>query len=379
MKSLIPILFCLLVLFSTTGAFARIIGVPGDSPTIQAGIDASTPGDTVLVQPGHYLETIDFKGKDIVLGSLFITTQDTSSISRTIIDGNKNGTVVKFKTGETEEAELCGFTVTGGDVKWAEDGIRYESLGSGIRCNHASPRLHHLRITGNSAYMNGGGIHCEFSNSAIDHVVIDNNRSQGAGGIYIAKGNHKISCSIIKDNSLSGIVVTENSMVSCNSLLLLHNSQEALASGISSVDIINCTITGHDDDAFFISESNVNVINSVFWNDYREIYIYDGQQGFPISRVTVAFSDFKGGKDRIKFAYKDQLLFKEGNIDKYPDFNSDYTLNLMSPCIDAGTPFYQVNDSTIVDLNKNEYHGIAPDMGAFESGYTQTEDRKSVV
>ena len=50
-------LFCVftlaLILCSTT-AFGATIHVPGDHPTIQAAIDASADGDTVLVADGTY-------------------------------------------------------------------------------------------------------------------------------------------------------------------------------------------------------------------------------------------------------------------------------------------------------------------------------------
>ena len=68
-----------------------IINVPAEQPTIQAGIDIAVESDTVLVQPGTYAENINYNGKAVIIGSLFLTTQDTIYISQTIIDGNQNG------------------------------------------------------------------------------------------------------------------------------------------------------------------------------------------------------------------------------------------------------------------------------------------------
>jgi hypothetical protein len=76
------------------------IKIPQVGTKIQAGIDISSNGDTVLVSPGIYYENINFSGKNIVLGSLFLTTGDTSYISQTIIDGSQQGCVVVFESGE---------------------------------------------------------------------------------------------------------------------------------------------------------------------------------------------------------------------------------------------------------------------------------------
>ena len=65
------------VLFFSQYSYSQQIRIPHDQPTIQAGIDIACKGDTVLVYPGTYYENIDFKGKSIILGSLFLTTQDT--------------------------------------------------------------------------------------------------------------------------------------------------------------------------------------------------------------------------------------------------------------------------------------------------------------
>jgi len=85
---------------------ATIINIPADYPTIQQGINVSAVGDTVLVQPGTYVENINFNGHNIVLASLFLTTQDTSYISSTIIDGNQAGSVAAFESGEDSTAAI---------------------------------------------------------------------------------------------------------------------------------------------------------------------------------------------------------------------------------------------------------------------------------
>jgi len=92
----------------------RVIYVPDDYPTIQEAINASWDTDTILVRPGTYYECINFGGRSIVLGSLFLTTGDTSYISSTIIDGDSLGTVVTFSGGEDSTTVITGFTITNG-------------------------------------------------------------------------------------------------------------------------------------------------------------------------------------------------------------------------------------------------------------------------
>jgi hypothetical protein len=161
-------LIVLLVVVSAINAFATIINIPDDYSTIRAGIDASSDGDTVLVQPGIYYENLNFNGHNIVLGSLFLTTGDTSFIAQTIIDGDSSGSVVIFTNNEDSSAVFTGLKIQHG----------YSNLGGGIYCFNASPTISSNNITNNSSCW-GAGIYCENSNSLIINNVISYNLGSG--------------------------------------------------------------------------------------------------------------------------------------------------------------------------------------------------------
>ncbi len=83
-------LFLIFIVGIMLNLSATIINIPADQPTIQAGINVATDSDTILVQPGTYIENINFNGKNIIVASVFLTTQDTSYISQMIIRNYTN-------------------------------------------------------------------------------------------------------------------------------------------------------------------------------------------------------------------------------------------------------------------------------------------------
>src|SRR5260370_4448633 len=91
---------------------ANVLNVPGTYSTIQAAIDASTNGDTVMVAPGTYFENIDFKGK-------LVTVQSAQGPTVPTIDGSHLAPVVNFSTNETAAALIQAFTLQHGTATGA--------------------------------------------------------------------------------------------------------------------------------------------------------------------------------------------------------------------------------------------------------------------
>jgi hypothetical protein len=372
------LLTCIVFFSLISSSSALTIGVPGAKPTIQAGIDTASPGDTVLVQPGrYYSEVADFKGKNIVVGSMWLATRDSSYILNTIIDAQGKDTVFAFKNGETEKAELCGFTITHGQSR--SNVTVGGNKGGGIYCMNSSPYLHHLIIDGNNSAYEGGGMYLENSNSVIEYCVIRNNYAVIIGnGLYFVKGNNQIRNCIINNNNGGGdSIYCIQSIVLFDRVLFYKNlSISAFVTSESTVNIINCTIA--DNSTFVIASSEVIIINSIFWNTNPQITINNNYPGYPLSQVTIAFSDIRGGKGQIQTLGDsgDSLFYQNNNISDDPLFNNiqnvDYALSKYSPCINSGAAFFKINDKIILNLNNNDYHGQTPDIGCFESNYTST-------
>ncbi len=93
--------------FETEPIEPRVILVPEDYPFIQTAIDSARNGDMVLVSPGVYNESLNFHGKNI-------TVRSAEGPSLTVITNQRTVNLVTFENGESHDAVLEGFTLSGG-------------------------------------------------------------------------------------------------------------------------------------------------------------------------------------------------------------------------------------------------------------------------
>lgn len=191
----------------------RELRVPADYESIQAAIDAASDGDTVIVSPGTYMETINFHGKNITVRST--DPANNSIVESTIIDGNSQGVVVTFENGETRDAVLAGFTITGGRGNEG-GGILIASTH-----HHTSATIRNNLITENRATY-GGGLYAQFSHALITGNTFTNNTVSNNGGAILAGFNTEleITGNVFDNNTaelLGGaIAVQGNALVTGN-------------------------------------------------------------------------------------------------------------------------------------------------------------------
>jgi len=180
--------------------YAQIITVKqdgtGDYALIQDAIDAAAEGDTVLVYSGVYYENIRFRGKNITVGSLHLTTGIPNYIQQTIIDGNQSGSCVFIDT-VSQQAVLDGFTLRNGSGFYTGNSI---NPGGGIFITESTASIISCIIINNTAG-NGGGLDISYSNVEIINSKISHNSvNQSGGGIYM----------ILADVHLSGTTISHN-------------------------------------------------------------------------------------------------------------------------------------------------------------------------
>ncbi len=149
-------------------------GLGDDSaPSIQAAIDAASPGSTVWVGPGTYLENeITMSGKPITLIS-------THGAEQTVIDAAGQGRVLVLDSGEGPDTTVSGFTLTGG----------YGERGAGLRTYATSPTLEDLVIRNNHATIDGGGVNMGKGHPVMKRCTITNNTADDQGGGLLASSS----------------------------------------------------------------------------------------------------------------------------------------------------------------------------------------------
>ena len=342
-------------------AAQTVIRVPGDQPTIQAGIDVAAHGDTVLVAPGTYVEQLDLLGKAIVVLS-------ESGPGVTVIDSQglhqwpdwPQYPVVRMKTGEGPATIFQGFTVTG-----SADTAQYMGA-AGIYCRDLSPIIVNCRITNivggpglwgdatvegceitDNDAPNGDGGGVRGTRPVLRDSTISRNQSGFFGGGVYASGRARLEGCLVQDNvagdwfdgysggGVYGPTILVRCVITGNTGFHWRNGTgylDEIGSGVEgAVSIDRCTIAFNKipNSGGYLNEPGGGIMgvgsvtNSIVWaNDVAQF----SETTAPI----VSYSTVMGGYPGT------------GNLATDPLFQDalagDFFLQMGSPAIDAATP-----------------------------------------
>jgi alpha-tubulin suppressor-like RCC1 family protein len=294
--------------------------------TIQAAVDAASPGDVVLVTNGVY----DTGARTAAEGALPNRVVVTGAITVRSVNGPQ-ATVIR---GEgllgSSEAVRCAYLANGAVL-------------SGFTLTDGATRDEQNALSWNDQV--GGGAYCE-TEAVIDRCILTNNAaSSGGGGVY---GGTLSACVLVDNQSVlsNGGGAAESSLENC--LLAGNRANQGGAAAWSF--LYHCTVVGN---------SAEQGGGTAWGGAFNSIVYYNSALSNP---------NYQGGWN-YTYSCTFPLPYGEGNVSAEPGFAdtnnwADLRLTQHSLCINAGSTNNAVQR---VDLDGNpRVAGVFTDMGAYE-------------
>lgn len=223
-------------------------------------------GDIVQVAPGTYFESIDFLGKELVVGS-------SGGSSVTFLDGSQGtDSVVTVASGEPQDTMLSGFTVRGGSGTF--DAQANVARGGGIYCAQSALRVQDCDIVENGTLLpgtaivkgSGGGVYAGNGASLIViSCTFQTNQASEGGALWVEQSSASVFFSSFTDNMArtqvssapfaagrGGAIGAVGSSFDLDSSIVQLNQAEALQSQLATggglylqggtASVLNCQI-----------------------------------------------------------------------------------------------------------------------------------------
>ncbi len=373
--------------------------------TIQAAVDLTVDGDTVLVRDGTYN-----LGKRVTPDGGVQTNRVCITNSITLLSLNgPDVTSIEGAAGANgsndvdsirgvymgTNATLSGFTVSNG-YSVDSGNYTYDRPGAGIWLTTGAV-VSNCVIQGNSTRTSGGGVYLSNGGLLIDSTIRDNTSLQGGGGVHLNYGGTVERCTIENntDNEFNGgggarldgsggvinrSILRGNEAAigagayieqggTLNNCLLINNSASENGGGVSGSEstLHNCTLSGNHADGtgggFFSGMMGMNTVdNCIIWGNTAGDKPNLGTEEW--SGDTIRYICVPSGEGITNGV--------NGCITSDPLFVSvtttNYQLQTSSPCVNTGNNLYAPAGT---DLAENvRINNSVVDMGAYEQTAT---------
>jgi hypothetical protein len=351
--------------------------------TVSNGVARAGTVGTVYVSNGSYSVSVPIiisnnitlrsvNGRDAT--TVYCTTGTTTNVLTlaaagamvdgfTFTNGTRGGVVMNAGTLRNSAVRSCGWNNGGRPGIYATGGLIDSCLvancygrgGGGIRINGANVVVRNSTLIGNDAAMggggNGGGVYIESGGSGalIERCVIANNSAVQGGGA-----------------ELDGAGVLRNCLVVSNRTTATTTAGAGVAITVAGARVENCTLAANTASG-----------------DGAGLY----QTAGAVTNTIVYFNVTNPGRTTPNDVYKTGGTFAYGcatpllsgggdvnNLSGDPGFlnaaTGDYSLNLASPCVDAGAALAGIVTNDLAGAGRpqdgNGDSTAAWDMGAYE-------------
>ena len=372
------------------------IHVPKEKPTLEDALKASTPGDTIILAPGKYMQAKPVEiDKPVTIASQFIYTGDRKTIDNTII-APASETMHEWFILSADSVNIIGLKFYGNENHTLNNTAAYARI---AYCKFINGK-DQLSFSGGGGYIG----YCYFENAGddaidcdqsidwiIEHNIIINAYQDGIE-IRLHKKNGPLTTHIFRNNTVIGSGESGIQLIDYNGnsyrRFFIHNNvfQSCLGAGVSCMykekDNTQEVYKGSlmEELAYVYNNTFVNcnygltlspgllILNNIFTGCLTKAIEEGAYIDSLNKRYMVDYSLFFNNKCH----YNNDI--RKGNhnlIDIDPMLDGSFRLTSGSPCIDRGTAYYVWNDKEF-KIESDEFTGKNPDLGAYEFGGADT-------
>ena len=358
---------------------AITVRVPQDYGSIQAAVDAVSPGDTIEISPGVYTENVTVDRSITLVAAAY--DQINPRNNSVILDG-AGGVVIRVSGGVVPGPTISGLVIRNGS-----DGIFTRSLMT-VEHSYFTGNLDSFQSVPGGGGVVSGNVFADAIDDAIDlngpskDITIEDNKIRGSGGdgfeirLYdaaiadtaeiVIRGNRIL-------NSTSDGIQLIDYFEDTNRIFVIERNL-LRGNGQAAIGLMDNRDTDEDFRAASIRE-RIHVFHNTFVdNDHG---ISGGNNLIALNNIfqghTLALKNVDANSIASYSIFWDNAVDAQGSIidaattlSTDPLLESSSQLVSGSPAIDAGTAHFEWRGEVVMDQPSAAYNGAAPDLGWLE-------------
>lgn len=299
-------LLCLLIALPV---FADEINVPSDEDTIQGAIDAAADGDTIVVEPGEYSETLNIRGKNLV-------TLSGRETARTFLKPATSSMPI-ITVDDSSEIILKNFTFLPAE--------------KGVSITNSSD----VTVTSNVFHLGGSGTAVTVSSNS-DAAITNNTFYKNKIGVKRAATDTRIKNNIFAENEIA--ISNSGSTEAGISFNGYHGNSDDGALGTNGVTISDAAFVSVDKEDFHLTAEATDAIDKDASGD--DLGAYGGANAdtypYPVAGLSVVSPTNDAVSYSLTLTWSDNTDYRVNGYNVYTYIEGAESAFNMAAGVDVG-------------------------------------------